>query len=217
MLYRQSTLPVTFRMFGFICSFALGHRQPRRYADGKTVSSPLLSLHLHLRKACTVALVKYVPSPFLGLHRRSCHLCTVTLASIILSSSFAPYSITPSPSVLTGYGVCLQKRQKHRLRGSEHLMPWTGGSFPLASLLTRRRFVFRAIFPYINNVFSHFFTISSLLNLWRDRPSLAFRQLHFRQFIRCCSRPEGFHTGKFSSSLLPSYFCLISEAVSLGT
>ena len=116
--------PVSFRKFGPMwSSLALGHRQPRRYADGKTISSSLLSLHLHPCQVCTVALVRFVPSP---------------LPAYFFSSSFAPYSIPPSPSILTGYGVCFQKRQEYRLRGSVHLMPWTGGSFLLASLLTRR-------------------------------------------------------------------------------
>ena len=80
------------------------------------------------------------------------HLCpayAVTLVYLILSSSLAPYSIPPSDFVLTGCGVCFLKRQGYRSRGSMHLMPWTGGSFLLAQLLTRRRFVFRALFSHI--------------------------------------------------------------------
>ena len=108
--------------------------------------------------------------------RHPCQACTVTIVYLILSSSLAPYSIPPSDSILTGYGVCFQKRQGYRSRGSVHLMPWTGGSFLLALLLTRRRFVFRAIFSIYKQHSPSFFTISILLILWRARPSLAFRQ-----------------------------------------
>ena len=118
--------------------------------------------------------------------RHPCQAYAVTLVYLILSSSLAPYSIPPSDSILTGCGVCFLKRQGYRSRGSVHLMPWTGGSFLLALLLTRRRFVFRAIFSIYKQHFPSFFTISSLLILWRERPSPSFRQLHFRRLIRRC-------------------------------
>ena len=118
--------------------------------------------------------------------RHPCQAYTVTLVYLILSSSLAPYSIPPSDSILTGCGVCFLKRQEYRSRRSVHLMPWTGGSFLLALLLTRRRFVFRAIFSIYKQHFPSFFTISSLLILWRERPSPFFRQLHFRRLIRRC-------------------------------
>ena len=137
-------------------SFTSDPRQPLRNADGKT----------HL--------ITFVQS----MYRHPCPLN--------LSSSLAPYSIPPSDSILTGYGVCFLKRQGYCSHGSVHLMPWTGGSFLLALLLTRRRFVFRAFFSIYEQHFPSLSTISTLLIFWRERPSPTFRQLHFRRLIRCC-------------------------------
>ena len=69
---------------------------------------------------------------------------TVTFVHI-LSSSLAPYSMTPSVSILTGYGVVFQ-RGWDIVHLDLYLMLRTRGSFLLALLLTRRCFVFRAFF-----------------------------------------------------------------------
>ena len=80
------------------------------------------------------------------LNRRLIFLWLISL----LSSSVAPYSISPSLSILTGYGVnvfvnwlllySLRERENH-LRGTPratvHLMLWTNDAFSLALLLTR--------------------------------------------------------------------------------
>ena len=71
-------------------------------------------------------------------------ISTVALVHI-LSSSLAPYSMTPSVSILTGYGVVFQ-RGWDIVHLDLYLMLRTRGSFLLALLLTRRRFVFRTLF-----------------------------------------------------------------------
>ena len=86
--------------------------------------------------------------------------------SLILSSSLAPYSIPPSVFILTGYGVYFPKRQGYCSYGSVYLMLWTSGSFLLALLLTRCRFVFCAFFPIYKQhlpLIFHYFNPADLL------------------------------------------------------
>ena len=81
--------------------------------------------------------------PVTHVQNLSRHFCP-----LILSSSLAPYSIPSSVSILTGYGVVLQSG-RDIVHLDLYLMLLTGGSFLLALLLTRRRFVFRALFSHI--------------------------------------------------------------------
>ena len=78
--------------------------------------------------------------PVTHVQNLSRHFCP-----LILSSSLAPYSIPPSVFMLTGYGVVFQ-RGRDIVHLDLYLMLRTRGSFLLALLLTRRRFVFRALF-----------------------------------------------------------------------
>ena len=102
---------------------------------------------------CEVSTLYFTVSP-LGMPTATNHPVTHVqnlsrhFCPLILSSSLAPYSIPPSVFILTGYGVVFQ-RGRDIVRLDLYLMLWTGGSFLLALLLTRRRFVFRALFSHI--------------------------------------------------------------------
>ena len=103
---------------------------------------------------------KTIPSPM-------SKTCPVTFCPLILSSSLAPYSIHPSVFILTGYGVVFQ-RGRDIVHLDLHLMLWTGGSFLLALLLTRCRFVFRAFFPIYKQhlpLIFHYFNPADLLEI----------------------------------------------------
>ena len=76
------------------------------------------------------------------IHRRP-----ILLDHSLLSLSVAPYSISPSLFILTGYGVhvfvnCVIFKEAGKFlhgspRAAVHLMLWTGGMFLLALLMTR--------------------------------------------------------------------------------
>ena len=74
-------------------------------------------------------------------------ICPVTLVpSFILIT--CPLLHTSVSIYTDGLWSCSPKRQRH-VHMDLYLMLWTGGSFLLALLLTRRCFVFRAVFFHI--------------------------------------------------------------------